>query len=708
MRVWPGRPDPVGATWDGAGVNFSLFSEHATAVMLCLFDDQGNERSHVPLTQRTGDVWHAYLPGVRPGQRYGYRVHGPWAPAQGQLFNPQKLLADPYARAFDRSYVWNDALHGYAAPVVAGAPLIPDGTDTAPLVPKCVVVDGAFMWGDDRLPRVPWRQTVLYECHVKGMTQLHPEVGEAHRGTYLGLASEPVLEHFARLGVTTLELLPVHQSGVDAHLALHGLTNYWGYNSIGFFAPDIRFATKGGDPVSEFRSMVRRLHRAGFEVILDVVYNHTGEAGPLGPTLAFRGIDNASYYRLKSEDPSQYEDFTGCGNSLEVRHARALQLVLDSLRYWATEMHVDGFRFDLAPTLARDPKEFSRASRFLFAVQQDPVLARLKLIAEPWDLGPGGYRLGEFPPGWSEWNDRYRQAVRRFWRGDSAQAGELASRLAGSSDVFARGLRSPFSSINFVTCHDGFTLTDLVSYERKHNERNGEENRDGNDDNASRNWGEEGPTSAPEIQALRARMKRNLMATLLFSQGVPMLSHGDELGRTQEGNNNGYCQDGPLAWVHWDLDDAARQFLDFVGSVIRIRRDNPALRRSFFFEGREATPGAPKDVTWLRPDGVEMSESDWQLGENRMLGMWIHGGARHDLDEQGRPVLGSTLLFVLNADERNRSFVLPPMDAPGSWRELVNTGQPGLQILRSEVLRLSGRSVVLLVHGGERREEPLP
>ena len=698
-RIWPGRPDPLGATWDGAGVNFAIFSERATAVELCLFDGphDAKERERVPIEDRTGSVWHAYLPGVHPGQLYGYRVHGPWAPAEGLRFNPAQLLADPYARAFSHGFTWSDALLGYR-PDAAGQPAGRDETDTAGLVPKCVVVDGAFVWGDDQPPRIPWTHTVIYECHVKGMTQLHPEVPENLRGTYLGLTWEPVLEHLSGLGVTTLELLPIHQSAVDVHLAKHGLTNYWGYNSLGFFAPDVRFATRGGDPVAEFRTMVRRLHRAGFEVILDVVYNHTGEAGPLGPTLSFRGIDNSSYYRLVPGRPHEYEDYTGCGNSLEVRHVRALQLVLDSLRYWAGEMHVDGFRFDLATTLARDPVEFDPAARFLFAVQQDPLLSGLKLIAEPWDLGPGGYRLGGFPGVFSEWNDRYRQVVRRFWKGDSHQAGELASRLAGSSDVFGPARRSPFASVNYVTCHDGFTLEDLVSYERKHNEANREDNRDGNDDNGSRNWGAEGPTTIPEVRSTRERTKRNLIATLLFSQGVPMLSHGDELSRTQRGNNNAYCQDGPISWLDWELDERKRSFLEFVQQVVRIRREHPPLRRSFFFEGREPAPGAPKDVTWLRPDGVEMSGSDWSAAENLVLGMWIHGGVRHDKDEKGRPVLGSTLLLVLNADERNRSFVLPPMEPHGAWHELVNTGHPALQTVRSEVLRLAGRSLVLLEH----------
>lgn len=698
-RVWPGRPDPLGATWDGAGVNFAIFSEHATAVELCLFDSPhaSSERERIALVDRTGTVWHAYLPGVHPGQPYGYRVHGPWDPAHGMRFNPAKLLADPYARAFSHGFTWNDTLVDHRLDA-EGRIAARDETDTAGLVPKSLVTDGAFSWGDDQRPRIPWTQTVIYECHVEAMTKLHPEVPEELRGTFLGLTWEPVLDHLRSLGVTTLELLPVHQSGVDPHLAKHGLTNYWGYNPIGYFAPDVRFAVPGGNPADEFRTMVRRLHRAGFEVILDVVFNHTGEGGPLGPSLCFRGIDNPTYYRFSKDRPDLYEDFTGCGNSLEIRHVRTLQLVLDALRAWADEMHVDGFRFDLATTLARDPVDFDPAARLLFAIAQDPLLSGLKLIVEPWDVGPGGYRLGGFPLPFAEWNDRYRQTVRRFWRGDAHLAGELASRLAGSSDLFGPGRRSPFASINYVTCHDGFTLEDLVSYERKHNDANGEDNRDGSDDNASRNWGVEGPTTAPEVLALRERTKRNLIATLLFSQGVPMLSHGDELSRSQRGNNNAYCQDGPLTWLDWRLDDRARAFLEFVRNVARIRREHPALRRSFFFEGREAAPGAPKDVTWLRADGSEMSGSDWESGDGAILGMWIHGGVRHDKDEKGRPVLGSTLLLVLNADERGRAFVLPPMPETGTWRELVDTGHATLQTVRSEVLRVGGRSIVLLEH----------
>jgi glycogen operon protein len=649
----------------------------------------------VPVGHRTGDTWHAYLPDVRPGQRYGYRVHGPFVPAQGHRFDPRMLLADPYARGFSRGYVWNDALVCSADPAT-------DGRDTAPLVPKCLVVDDSFAWGDDRLPRVPWTDTVIYECHVKGMTQLHPDVPEELRGTFLGLAEEPLLEHYRRLGVTTLELLPIHQSGVDAHLAQVGLTNYWGYNTIGFLAPDVRFASRGGDPVTEFRSMVRRLHRAGFEVLLDVVYNHTGEGGVLGPTLCFRGIDNACYYRPLPGNPAEYEDFTGCGNTLDVRQRMTLQLVLDSLRYWATQMHVDGFRFDLTVTLARDPVEFDAASRFLFAVGQDPVLSRRKLIAEPWDLGAGGYRLGAFPQGWSEWNDRYRQAVRRFWRGDDGLSAELASRLAGSSDVFAGSRRGPFAGINYVTCHDGFTLADLVSYERKHNEANGEENRDGSDDNASHGWGSEGPTADPDIQELREKARRNMVATLLFSQGVPMLSHGDELGRTQQGNNNAYCQDGPLSWLHWEQDDAGRAFLEFVRTLVRLRREHPALRRGFFFEGRPAAAGAPEDVTWLRPDGGEMAPEDWQ-GVGGAFGMWIHGGVHHDLDSRGRPVLCPALLLLLNGEEREHPFRLPRESAPGTWHVLLSTDSRVSRLSRSANLQLAGRSLALLVYQARQR-----
>ena len=576
IRVWPGSPYPLGATWDGEGVNFALFSEHATAVELCLFDgaDSPKEDLRVPFSERTNRIWHGYLPEVRPGQLYGYRVHGPYAPELGHRFNPNQLLLDPYAKAITGDLRWSDLMYGYA-----WSDPMDDRSfnreDSAPSMPRCVVVNTAFTWGDDRPPRNSWSQTLIYECHVKGMTGRHPGVPEDLRGTYLGLASDPILDHLLSLGVTAVELLPVHHCISERQLVERGMTNYWGYNSIGFFSPDPRYAAGShGEQVHEFKSMVKAFHRVGIEVILDVVYNHTAEGNHLGPTLCFRGIDNCSYYRLVPDNPRHYLDFTGCGNSLNVGHPRVLQLVLDSLRYWVMEMHVDGFRFDLAPTMARNPIHFDRSSSFFATVQQDPVLAQVKLIAEPWDLGPGGYQLGNFPPGWAEWNGQYRDTIRRFWRGEEGRVAELASRLSGSSDLFQASDRTAYSGINFVTSHDGLTLHDLVSYERKHNEENGEENRDGTDESFSRNWGVEGETESVRIRRMRERMKRNLLATLVFAQGVPMLSHGDELGRTQFGNNNAYCQDNEVSWVDWDLDERARAFLDFRLRVIRIRESN--------------------------------------------------------------------------------------------------------------------------------------
>ncbi|MGH7526008.1 MAG: glycogen debranching protein GlgX, partial [Gemmatimonadales bacterium] len=565
MRAWPGAPSPLGATWDGEGTNFALFSEHATAVDLCLFAGPGDaaESARVRLRERTDQIWHAYLPDVRPGQLYGYRVQGPYSPAEGHRFNPAKLLLDPYAKAVSGTIRWSDALSGYAI----GAPeaerdLVPDPQDSAGGIPKCVVVESAFSWGDDQLPRTPWNRSVIYECHVNGMTMLQPDVPEPLRGPYLGLATDPLIDYLLSLGVTAVELLPVHHFVTERRLAEQGLVNYWGYSPIAYFAPDVRYATgRLGQQVAEFKSMVKRLHRAGLEVIIDVVYNHTAEGNHLGPTLCFRGIDNSAYYRLDPENPRFYTDYTGTGNTLDVRHSRTIQLIMDSLRYWVTEMHVDGFRFDLAPVLAREEEAVTPFAEFFDIVRQDPVVSRVKLIAEPWDLGPDGYHVGKFPIGWGEWNGKYRDSVRRFWRGDPGQVGELASRLAGSSDLYEPSQRSPQASINFVTCHDGFTLHDLVSYEAKHNEANGEQNRDGSDHNLSRHWGAEGPTEAVHVVRMRERIKRNFLATLAFSQGVPMLSHGDELGRTQSGNNNAYCQDNPLTWVDWRLTPLQRQLL---------------------------------------------------------------------------------------------------------------------------------------------------
>jgi glycogen operon protein len=692
LRVWPGSPSPLGATWDGEGVNFALFSAHATAVELCLFDASGRETDRVGLPEHTHEVWHGHLPDARPGQLYGFRVHGPWAPEVGHRFDPAKLLLDPYARAVTGRVALAPA--HFAVP---GAP----GGDSGDVTPRCVVVDPAFTWGDDRPPRTPWSRTFLYECHVKGMTARHPGVPETLRGRFLGLASEPVIDHLQALGVTAVELLPVHLALDARHLVEKGLTNYWGYDPIGYFVPDPRFASAAGArAVVEFKSMVKALHRAGIEVILDVVYNHTGEGRADGPTLGFRGIDNASYYRRPPDDPAGYVDYSGCGNSLDTRHPRVLQLVVDSLRYWVSEMHVDGFRFDLAPALARDHGAFDPHARLFAVIQQDPLLAQVKLVAEPWDLGPEGFRLGGFPPGWAEWNARYRDSVRRFWRGDGGQVPELASRLAGSSDLFGASGRNPYASVNFVTCHDGFTLQDLVSYERKHNEANGEANRDGSDAHWSRNWGSEGETESSRILRRRDQIVRNFLATLAFSQGVPMLSHGDEIGRTQRGNNNAYCQDSELTWLDWRLGPREQALLEFACRVFELRRGNPVFRRRRFFAGDPVAHAGVKDVTWLRVDGGELAEKDWRDPELRALGMLIPGQASDELDERGRPNRGATLLLLLNAGDRPRYFQLPALLEPGRWRERVNTarepravGVPGV--------RLSSHSLLLL-----EREEP--
>src|SRR5437763_309690 len=589
MKVWPGQPYPLGATWDGAGVNFALFSENARAVELCLFDSMDDEREsrRVALTEHTDLVWHAYLPEVRPGQLYGYRVHGPYEPRAGHRFNPNKLLVDPYAKAIAGDIKWDDSVFGYSIGDER-ADLSFDERDSAPYVPKCVVVDPAFSWGNDMRPRTPWHKTLIYELHVKGFTKLHPEVPEELRGTYAGLAHPSVVEYLRALGVSAVELMPVHQFVSDKFIQDRGLTNYWGYNSIGFFAPNVRYSSSGtmGQQVTEFKTMVKTLHREGIEVILDVVYNHTGEGSELGPTLAFRGIDNAAYYRLAPGQPRYYMDFTGCGNTLNMTHPRTLQLIVDSLSYWVLEIHVDGFRFDLASALARELYEVDRLGAFFDIIHQDPVLSQVKLIAEPWDLGEGGYQVGKFPIGWAEWNDRYRDAVRSYWKGDGGQIGELAYRITGSSDLYARSGRRPYASINFVTAHDGFTLQDLVSYNDKHNEANLEENRDGESNNLSWNCGAEGPTDDPTIVALRERQKRNFLATLLFSQGVPMISHGDELGRTQRGNNNTYCQDNELTWIDWDLTDESKALLGFTTRLVRLRLSQPALRRRKYFQGR--------------------------------------------------------------------------------------------------------------------------
>jgi glycogen operon protein len=701
MRVWPGSPSPLGATWDGEGTNFAVFSEHATAVDLCLFShgEDAEEAARIRLRERTDQIWHAYLPDVRPGQLYGFRMHGPYAPEDGHRFNPAKLLLDPYARAISGTIRWSDALSGYSMePPMEERDLVPDGTNSAGGLPKCVVVESAFSWGDDKPPRTPWNRTVIYEAHVKGMTMLHPDVPESIRGTYLGLATDPVVDHLLSLGVTAIELLPVHHFVTERRLAEMGLFNYWGYATIGFFAPDVRYATGAlGQQVAEFKSMVKRFHRAGIEVILDVVYNHTAEGNHLGPTLSFRGIDNSAYYRL---EPNWrfYTDWTGTGNTVDIRHSRTMQLVMDSLRYWVADMHVDGFRFDLAPVLARGDVDVSPFAEFFDVVRQDPVVSKVKLIAEPWDLGPGGYQGGRFPIGWGEWNGKYRDTTRRYWRGDPGQLGEFASRLAGSSDLFEHSQRSPQASINFVTCHDGFTLHDLVSYESKHNEANGEDNRDGTDDNRSRNWGVEGPTEAVHVIRTRERIKRNFMATLAFSQGVPMISHGDEVGRTQRGNNNAYCQDSPLTWVDWRLTPLQRQLLDFTRAVFAIRAANPVLRRRNFFRHQPDHPGGVKDLTWLRHDGNEMTEADWADPANHVLGMLILGEATDEIDERGRRLVGEAILLLTNGGARSRPFTLPQLESPGAWVEVLNTAHPSPRVVRQGKVSLVAHSLMLLRH----------
>jgi glycogen operon protein len=708
MRVWPGQPYPLGATWDGEGVNFALFSENGTAVELCLFDDPNDaiEKARLPVRHRHDQIWHCYLPDVRPGQLYGYRVHGPYKPEEGHRFNPAQLLIDPYAKAISGTITWSNALFGYKV----GSPredLEPSTDDSAAGVPKSVVVDPAFTWGNDRPPRIPWNRTVLYETHVKGMTIRHPEVEPRHRGTFLGLASEPVIDHLLSLGVTAVELLPVHHYLVDRHLAERGLTNYWGYNSIAFLAPDIRYATGlPGGQVYEFKSMVKKLHSAGIEVILDVVYNHTGEGNHLGPTLSLRGIDNKAYYRLDPDNPRLYTDFTGTGNSLNMLHPRTIQLIMDSLRYWVLDMHVDGFRFDLATVLARELHEVNRLGTFFDIIHQDPVLSQVKLIAEPWDVGPGGYQVGNFPIGWAEWNDKFRDAARRFWRGDPGMVPEMASRLAGSSDIYGWTDRATYASVNFITAHDGFTLADLVSYDRKRNEANGENNRDGTDENFSRNWGVEGPTENEGVNEIRGHIVRALLATLAFSQGVPMVAHGDEIGRSQGGNNNAYAQDNELTWMNWELDDCQRRLLAFTRRVFAIRHSNPVLRRRTFFKGQPMR-GRLKDLTWIRPDGREMGEADWHDPKAHTIGMLILGEATDEEDEHGRPITGDTLLIVLHGGEGEARFTLPRPDGDGEWLEMVDTAETDRPESREGVITLAPFSLVLLRYGADRRLEPV-
>jgi glycogen operon protein len=710
VRVWPGRPYPLGATWDGAGVNFALFSENAARVELCLFDavDGLKESQRVLFRERTNDVWHAYLPDVLPGQLYGYRVHGPYEPAAGHRFNPNKLVLDPYVRSIGRELRWADELFGYRVGD-PGADLSLDERDSAPFAPLGVVIDPAFTWGDDRPPRTPWYRTLIYELHVKGFTQLHPRVPEKLRGSYAGLSSEPAIQHLRDLGVTAVELLPVHHFVNDRSLTTKGLANYWGYNTLAYFAPEPRYVATGipQDAVQQFKTMVRALHAAGIEVILDVVYNHTAEGNQLGPTLSMRGLDNAAYYRLSPDDRRYYMDFTGCGNTLNMQHPSVLQLVMDSLRYWVLDMHVDGFRFDLASALARELFAVDRLAAFFDIIHQDPVLSQVKLIAEPWDVGEGGYQVGNFPALWAEWNGKYRDTVRRFWKGDGDTASEFATRLTGSSDLYREGGRSPQASINFVTCHDGFTLRDLVSYNHKHNEANQEDNRDGADDNHSWNCGVEGATDDPGIRALRARQRRNLMATLLFSQGVPMILGGDELGRTQQGNNNAYCQDSELTWLDWELDDGETKFLEFVRTAIRVRHDQPVLQRRKWFRGRPIRGSEVKDISWLDPAGNEMSDEAWNAGFVKCLGVRLAGDAIGDVDERGEPIVGDTLLLLLNAHHEAIDFLLPGTGPEQEWERVLDTTDDHAEPLHwkpGQAYPLRERSLAVLRIPAERTE----
>ena len=668
--VWPGQPYPQGATWDGSGVNFALFSEHAEKVELCLFDPKGHrELARIPLSEHTDQVWHGYLPEIRPGQLYGYRVYGPYRPSEGHRFNPNKLLLDPYAKLIVGRLKWSDAHFGYEVDHRL-ADLSFDHRDNGRESLKCKVIDPAFTWGDDRPPKVPWHETVIYELHVKGFTHLHPQVPPHLRGTYGALTCAPVIEHLKRLGVTAVELMPVHAFIDDRYLVQRGLKNYWGYNTIGCFSPDLRYAASG--KVQEFKTMVKTLHDHGIEVILDVVYNHTGEGSHLGPTLSFRGIDNAAYYRLAA-DRRYYKDYTGCGNTLNMQHPHVLRLIMDSLRYWVLEMHVDGFRFDLASALARELHEVDKLGAFFDIIHQNPELSHVKLIAEPWDLGEGGYQVGNFPVGWTEWNGKYRDSVRAFWKGDGGLIGEFATRLTGSSDLYASSGRRPCASINFITAHDGFTLHDLVSYNVKHNEANGEENRDGENHNLSWNCGAEGPTEDPEIQALRALQKRNLVATLLFSQGVPMLRGGDEFSHSQAGNNNAYCQDNEISWLDWDISEEARAFLNFVRRVLGLRRGHPVFRRRKFFQGRAIHGAGVKDILWLNPDGQEMSDQQWEQHFARGLGAYLSGSELSEVDGRGRPVHDDDFLLLINAHHESVPFRLPQESLPGTWHCLLDT-----------------------------------
>jgi glycogen operon protein len=702
IKTYPGNPFPLGATWDGDGVNFAINAENATGIDLCLFDDPwAKESIRIPITEVSHHVWHVYIPGLKPGQLYGYRVYGPYEPANGHRFNPNKLLIDPYAKAIAGDLKWSDALFGYEV----GHPqedLSFSDTDSAPYVPKSVVIDDAFNWEGVKSPMVPYHKSIIYETHVKGFTKLHPSIPAEIRGTYAAIGHPVTIQYLHDLGITAVELMPVHYFITDRHLQENNLTNYWGYNTIGFFAPDSRFSSSGvrGEQVREFKEMVKALHKAGIEVILDVVYNHTGEGSHMGPTLSFRGIDNASYYRL-TEEKRFYMDYTGTGNTLNAQLPSVLRLIMDSLRYWITEMHVDGFRFDLAATLARELHEVDRLGSFFDIIHQDPLISQVKLIAEPWDIGEGGYQVGKFPPGWAEWNGKYRDCVRDYWRGADSMLGEFALRFTGSPDLYKDDYRQPTASINFVTAHDGFTLNDLVSYNEKHNEANCENNQDGESHNRSWNCGVEGPTDDPEILHMRQKQKRNLLTTLFLSQGVPMLVAGDELSRTQGGNNNAYCQDNEISWINWDAAD--KDLLHFTQKLIHLYKSHPVFSRRRWFQGQPIKGVGIEDIVWFQPHGDEMTEENWRNDFAKSLGVYLHGHGLRSVDKKGQRVLDDDFYLIFNAHHEPLDFRLPPEKYGDDWIRVLDTHEGYIQedgpvSPANDTVRVEGRSVVLFKH----------
>ncbi|RCH55305.1 glycogen debranching enzyme GlgX [Mucilaginibacter hurinus] len=705
---YPGKPYPLGATWDGEGVNFTLYADNASGVELCLFDDTNatTESHKIVFTERSHHIWHAYLPGIKPGQLYGYRVHGPYEPENGHRFNPNKLLIDPYAKAIAGTIDWHDSLFGYEIGHEA-EDLSFSESDSAPYIPKSVVIDSNFDWGDDQPPRRPYHQSVIYEAHVRGLTMQHPEIPDDIRGTYSAIGHPAIIKHLTDLGITAIELMPVHQYVNDRYLVEKGLSNYWGYNSIGFFAPDVRYSSKGvtGGQVAEFKEMVKALHKAGIEVILDVVYNHTGEGNQMGPTLSFKGIDNASYYRLVEDDKRYYMDYTGTGNTLNAMLPNVLRYIMDSLRYWIIEMHVDGFRFDLASTLARELHEVNRLSAFFDIIHQDPIISQVKLIAEPWDVGEGGYQVGKFPPGWAEWNGKYRDSIRDYWRGADSMLGEFAQRLTGSPDLYQDDYRRPSASINFITAHDGFTLHDLVSYNEKHNDENGEDNNDGESHNRSWNCGAEGDTDDEEVIKLRKQQKRNFFATLFLSQGVPMIVSGDEMGRTQRGNNNAYCQDNEISWLNWE--DADKEFLEFTQKLIAFRREHPAFMRRRWFQGQPVTGRGLEDIGWFLPDGTEMTEDNWSHDFAKSLAVFLNGNGLHALDPKGERIVDDHFYLIFNAFHEAIDYVLPPKKYGDNWLKVLDTSMDKVRRTTHEAeekISVQGRSVILLQHHVKRNE----